>query len=142
MSEFLTDIQTDLEKLLPHLKMNFQNEKLIISDFVLEGLKIEITNSVVFRFYNVIDLKPEDVSLYLQTQLDFSKVKNKYIKDSSFYLYPNDSFYSNAIGKFEKRMWIVRTIQNSYQSLEKLKKDLKIEKTANNLNPNNLNNKN
>ena len=142
MSEFLSAIQKDLEKLLPTLKLNIQNEKLFISDFSLEGLNLEIDNRLIFRFFKVSNLNPKDVSLYLETQLDLSRVKNKYLKADSFYLYPNDSFYSNAKGVFEKRMWIVGTIRDAYQALEKLKQDLKIENPVNTLNPNNLNNTN
>lgn len=126
MSEFLQKVQKEIESLLPHLKINIQKEKLIITDFSLEGLIIEIDNSLIFRFYKIKDLNPKDVSLYLETRLDLSRVRKKYLKADSFYIYPNDSFSSNPKGVFAKKMWIVGTIRDAYQALETLKQDLKI----------------
>lgn len=124
MPENITQLKKEIKALIPDLKLEATDEKIEISDFGFKNLKVEIDNRIIFRFYKVADLNPGDVALYLQTKMDFSRISQKYIKEDSFYLYPNDSFKSDPKGAFEKRMFILRTIKDAHEALIELKKEL------------------
>lgn len=124
MPENITRLENEIKALIPDLKLEAKNEKIAISDFGFNELKVEIDNRIIFRFYKVADLKPRDVALYLQTKMDFTSISRKYIKEDSFYLYPNDSFKSDTKGAFEKRMFILRTIKDAHEALIELKDEL------------------
>lgn len=127
MSVDLNQLQQEITNVLPHLQVEFLDDKIHIHHFGIENLTIEIDNRIIFRFYKITNLNPQDVGLYLQTKMNFDKIARKYIKEDSFYLYPNDSFKSDAKGSFEKRMFIIRTLMEAHEALITLKNELEPE---------------
>lgn len=121
----LNQLQQEITNVLPNLQVEQLGEKIHIHHFEIKNFTIEIDNRIIFRFYKITNLSPQDVGLYLQTKMNFDRISRKYIKENSFYLYPNDSFKSDAKGSFEKRMFIIRTLMDAYEALTKLKNELK-----------------
>ncbi len=128
MTDYLPQLQQEIKQLLPDLEVESSATKIEIFNFGLKDLKVELDNRIIFRFYKIKDLKPQDVGLYLQTKMNFERISRKYIKEDSFYLYPNDSFKSDSKGSFEKRMWALRILKNAHEILIQLKDELKLEK--------------
>jgi hypothetical protein len=117
-------LQQEIFKLFPDLQVELEDGQIKIDHFVLNNLIIEIDNRLIFRFYKITDLQPEDVGLYLQTKMDFEKISRKYIKEDSFYLYPNDSFTSDSVGSFKKRMFLLRALKEAHIALSLLKEEV------------------
>jgi len=124
----LNQLQQEITNVLPNLQVEILGEKIHIHHFGIENLTIEIDNRIIFRFYKITNLNPQDVGLYLQTKMNFERISRKYLKEDSFYLYPNDSFNPDAKGSFEKRMFIIRTLMDAFEALKKLKNELEPEK--------------
>ena len=128
MSEKMEQLQKEIQALIPELNLEASDDKIQISDFGLKDLRVEVDNRIIFRFYKVAELNPGDVALYLQTRMDFTRISQKFIKEDSFYLYPNDSFKSNSKGEFEKRMYVLRTLKDAHEALIELKNELNLNK--------------
>lgn len=124
MSEYISELQVEIEKMLPEVKVVKQEKHLELLDFGLEGLKVILDNRLVFRLFKVEDLRSEDLSLYLQTKLNFSRFSHKFLNKESLYFYPNESFGSNPFGTFEKRMSVLALLIDAHKVLTQLKQDL------------------
>ncbi len=131
MSENFKELQKGINALFPNLKVEASADIIHIPAFGLKDLKVEIDNRIVFRFYKISYLNPEDVALYLQTKMNFDRISKKYFKKDSFYLYPNESLNSDPKGAFEKRMFILRIIKDAQEALSQLKIELGAEKQLN-----------
>jgi hypothetical protein len=124
MTEYLQLIREDLNKLLPNLDIQLNNNELSIHDFGLPGLNITVDNRVILRLYKIKVLSPEDVSLYLQTKLTLENISNKYLNEGSIYLYPASSFETNKRGNFERRMWTIRVLKEAKEALDNLNREI------------------
>lgn len=109
--QFYKDIQVEIKKRHPELNIQIEEKKMILTDFCIEGFRLEDNNGkLIIRCNKITLLNPNNVAEYIYTHLDTENVSIRYKSDACLYLYPSQNFDQTAEGMFDRRMWMLRII--------------------------------
>lgn len=119
--QFYKDIQIDINKRFPELSIQIEEKKMTISGFTIDEIRIvDNDGKLIIRCNKITTLVPRNVAEYIFTYLNTENVPIQYNSDACLYLYPSQTFDQSQIGSFDRRMWMLRTIDSLQKILSSL----------------------
>lgn len=119
--KFHKDIQVDIKQRFPELSIQAAEKKMEISGFAIDEIRIvDNDGKLIIRCNKITTLVPRHLAEYIFTYLNTENAPIQYNSDACLYLYPSQTFDRSHIGSFDRRMWVLRTIDSLQKILSSL----------------------